>query len=72
MDMRAVGSALPAAYLDVTANTTAVPCAISVHTPAVLPACLLEASSFKPTLELAAERRKPDHDIYMKNRNSTH
>ena len=31
------GTHVPAAYFDVAANTTAIPCTIDVHTPAVLP-----------------------------------
>ena len=36
-----VGTHAPAAYSNVAANTTAVPCTVSVHVPTVLPGCLL-------------------------------
>ena len=35
------GTHASAAYSEVTANTTAVPCTVSAHTPNVLPGCLL-------------------------------
>ena len=48
-----VGTPVRAAYSDVIANTTAVPCTIGVHTLTVLPGCCLSVSSFKLTLEVA-------------------
>ena len=44
----------PAASSDVATNITAAPCTVSMHPPTVLPGYLLEASSFKLTLELAS------------------
>ena len=43
----------PAAYSDVAANTTAIPCAIGVHALAVLSDCLSRCHFLKLTLELA-------------------
>jgi len=48
------GTHAPTSYSNITANTTAISCAVGLHTPAVLPGCLLYVSSFKLTLELAA------------------
>ena len=49
-----VGTHVPAAYSDVAANTTAVPCTIGAHTPTIHHGCLPYASAFKLTLKLDA------------------
>jgi len=49
-----VGTHALAACSDVAANTTAVPCTVSVHTPTVLSGYVVSVTSFQLTLELAA------------------